>query len=141
MLESVFELFIISLIILTVLATFARTVFVLNQNINEMIERNLMINSMIIIINTVEFELGDITTTYKDSIRCNYGHEWKYLSIEYSAYYDKIYRKKRNMYDIGKTYIGNNVTDFIYDNNILQIEFHNEYRLILNKYREENNGK
>lgn len=45
------------------------------------------------------------------------------------------------MYDIGKTYIGNNVTDFIYDNNILQIEFHNEYRLILNKYREENNGK
>jgi competence protein ComGC len=101
LLESVLELFLISIITITVLATFARTVFILKTSLIEMRDLNIAQNTFI-----------SIYTLIKDEIKTTNDYSKNHVYIK------KVNRKTNE----GTTLITNKIDFFEFKDNYLTIE-------------------
>ncbi|BBE30088.1 hypothetical protein OSSY52_02290 [Tepiditoga spiralis] len=137
LIETVFELLIISIMTLAVLATFARTVFILKKVMNDIVDLNIKENS---IMETIRITKNEIKNLY-------YYNEYMIISnnngektgLKYNKYSKKLYRYKNNYGTVGITYIGDNITKFNYEKNFLSIGFGKDILKIA--IQEEKNGQ
>ena len=137
MLETVFELLIISIMTLAVLATFARTVFILKKAMNDIIDLNIKENAIMETIRITKNEMK--TFYYYNGYMIVHNNNGEKTGLKYNKYSKKLYRYKNNYGTVGVTYIGDNITKFSYENNFLNIGFGKD--IIKLSIREEKNGQ
>lgn len=117
LLESVLELFLISIMTITVLATFARTLFILKNSLTEMRDLNLSQNAFISIYTLAKDEIKT-TNNFSNNYIYNFKPNGTYVGLDYSPFLKKVTRKTRT----GATLITNNIDFFEYKDNYLTIE-------------------
>jgi type II secretory pathway pseudopilin PulG len=116
LLESVLELFLISIITITVLATFARTVFILKTSLIEMRDLNIAQNTFISIYTLIKDEIKTTNDYSKNHVYIKSNDS--YIGIEYRPFLKKVNRKTNE----GTTLITNKIDFFEFKDNYLTIE-------------------
>ncbi|MGM0641239.1 MAG: hypothetical protein ACQESN_07460 [Thermotogota bacterium] len=117
LLESVLEIFLISIITITVLATFARTLFILKNSLTKMRDLNIAQNAFI---STYLIAKQEIKTTnnFHSSYVYNFADNGSYIGIDYNKFSKKIIRRTNS----GGTLIHDKVGFFEFKDNYLTIE-------------------
>jgi type II secretory pathway pseudopilin PulG len=117
LLESVLELLLISIMTITVLATFARTLFILKNSLTEMRDLNLAQNAFISIYTLTKDEIKT-TNSYSKNYVYNFKQNGSYIGLDYSPFLKKVTRKTNS----GGTLITDNIDFFEFKDNYLTIE-------------------
>lgn len=117
LLESVLELLLISIMTITVLATFARTLFILKNSLTEMRNLNIAQNAFISIYTLTKDEIKT-TNNYSKNYIYNFKPNGSYIGIDYSPFLKKITRKTNS----GGTLITDKIDFFEFKENYLTIE-------------------
>src|SRR6056297_836086 len=117
LIESVLEIFLISIITITVLATFARTLFILKNSLTKMRDLNIAQNAFISTYMIAKQEIIK-TNNYHESYVYNFRDNGTYVGIDYNKFSKKIIRKTNN----GGTLIHDKVDFFEFKDNYLTID-------------------
>ena len=117
LLESVLELFLISIMTITVLATFARTLFILKNSLTEMRDLNIAQNAFISIYTFTKDEIKT-TNSYSKNYVYNFKPNGSYIGLDYSPFLKKVTRKTNS----GGTLITDKIDFFEFKDNYLTIE-------------------
>lgn len=137
LLEKSVELLIISICILTVLATYARTLLLVKESLEDMIEINQTKNSLIAVIYYAKHEIKEIDLEKSNPNLIIYqDDEGNLTGFRYNSIRNLLSRYRKN---VGPSLPGNNplsyqVTYFNYniDNQFLYLKFNNEFLIEIN---------
>ncbi|HBT51246.1 MAG TPA: hypothetical protein DEA49_03940 [Petrotoga sp.] len=130
LIESVFEIFIVSLSMLIVIGTFSSTIMILKSSLDEMVNLNLISNAVIEVIIVAKNEMKNVTS-YDSSTVLGNSSDGKLVGFSYNKLTQKINRYKDSGWDKGSTLISGNITTFSYDGKFLNVTWNDEYELKL----------
>jgi hypothetical protein len=130
LIETLAELLITSIIILTVLAVFARTVLILKETLNEMLEINMVTNSIISTLYVVKDEMNYVTNISNTRITRKLENDDR-IGLNISGTTLQRYKFNKNTLTQGYNLLSYDTTKFSYKNNILELQFKNKYELNL----------
>lgn len=133
LLQSVFEIFFVFMGTMTVLACFARTVFVLKQSLDYMLQNGIMTNSVktVILICKNEVERVDVKLETPFYIRLYRQDGFSRIGFYYNKNQHKLYRYSKNdTSSTGETYIADNI-DMRYEDRFLKVSFGNSPEICL----------
>jgi hypothetical protein len=134
LIESIFELFIVSITMLIVLSTFTGTFFLLKDTLEEMIELNLLSNTIMEIIIVSKNEMKNVTsftsgrfssTILGDSI------EGDKVGFSFDSLTQKLLRYRFTSITTGYTLISQKITAFSYDGKFIIVTLNEDYFLKL----------
>jgi len=117
LIESALEIFLISIITITVLATFARTLFILKNSLTEMRNMNITQNGFISLYTIIKDEIKT-TNNYGKTYIYKIKDNGSYIGIDYNKF-SKVLNRKTNT---GATFIHKNIDVFDFNDNYLTIE-------------------
>lgn len=131
--EIVFEIFILSLTILIVLGTFAGTFQVVKSSLIDMVELNMVSNSMMAVIYTAKNEMKNVTSFDSSSVIGDLkdGSSTGIVGFSYNPFTKRLNRYRKSISESGSTLIGENVTEFSYDGEFLNLTILDKYTLKL----------
>ncbi|PNS00488.1 hypothetical protein X927_02890 [Petrotoga mexicana DSM 14811] len=124
LLESVFEIFIVSLTMLIVIGTFSGTINILKSSLEEMVNLNLISNAVMEVIFVAKSEMINVTSYDSSAAVWGISSDDKRVGLSYNKSEQKIFR---DIY----TLISGNITAFSYDGKFLKVTWNNEYELKL----------
>lgn len=130
LIESVFEIFVVSLSMLIVLGTFSSTIMILKSSLEDMVNLNLTSNAVIEVIIVAKNEMKNVTS-YDSSTVLGNSSDGKLVGFSYNKLTQKINRYKDSGWDKGSTLISGNITTFSYDGKFLNVIWHEEHNLKL----------
>jgi len=130
LLESVFEIFIVSLSMLIVIGTFSGTINILKSSLEKMVNLNLISNAAMEVIFVAKNEMTNVTSYDSSTVLGNSSDE-ETVGFSYNRTAQKINRYKDSGWDKGSTLISGNITTFSYDGKFLNVTWNNEYELKL----------
>jgi type II secretory pathway pseudopilin PulG len=130
LIESVFEIFIVSLSILIVIGTLSGTLNILKSSLEEMVSLNLISNAVMEVIFVAKNEMINVTS-YDSSTVLGDTFDGNTVGLTYNRFTQKINRYKDSGWDKGSTLISENITTFSYDGKFLNVIWDNEYELKL----------
>jgi len=128
--ESVFEIFIVSLSMLIVIGTFFGTINILKSSLDEMVNLNLISNAVMEVIVVAKNEITNVTS-YDSSTVLGNSSDGNIVGFSYNKITQKINRYKDSGWDKGSTLISGNITTFSYDGKFLNVTWNDEYELKL----------
>ncbi|RLL83235.1 hypothetical protein CN13_00185 [Petrotoga sp. HKA.pet.4.5] len=132
LIESVFEIFIVSLTMLIVIGTFSGTLNILKSSLEEMININLISNAIMEVIVVAKNEMTNVTSYDSDSSTVlGNSSDGETVGFSYNRFAQKINRYKDSGWDKGSTLISENITAFSYDGKFLKVTWNDEYELKL----------
>ncbi|RAP00059.1 hypothetical protein PW5551_00055 [Petrotoga sp. 9PW.55.5.1] len=131
--EIVFEIFILSLTILIVLGTFAGTFHVVKSSLIDMVELNIVSNSLMAVIYTAKNEMKNVTSFDSSSVLGDLkdGSSTSIVGFSYNPFTKRLNRYRKSISESGSTLIGENVTEFSYDGEFLNLTILDKYTLKL----------
>jgi len=130
MIESIFEIFIVSLSMLIVIGTFFGTINILKSSLDEMVNLNLISNAVMEVIVVAKNEITNVTF-YDSSTVLGNSSDGNIVGFSYNKFTQKINRYKDSGWDKGSTLISGNITTFSYDGKFLNVTWNDEYELKL----------
>jgi type II secretory pathway pseudopilin PulG len=130
MIESIFEIFIVSLSMLIVIGTFFGTINILKSSLDEMVNLNLISNAVMEVIVVAKNEITNVTS-YDSSTVLGNSSDGNIVGFSYNKITQKINRYKDSGWDKGSTLISGNITTFSYDGKFLNVTWNDEYELKL----------
>jgi len=130
LIESVFEIFIVSLSMLIVIGTFSSTIMILKSSLDEMVNLNLISNAVMEVIVVAKNEMKNVTS-YDSSTVLGNSSDGKLVGFSYNKLTQKIYRYKDSGWDKGSTLISGNITTFSYDGKFLNVIWNEKHKLKL----------
>jgi len=130
LIESVFEIFIVSLSMLIVIGTFSGTINILKSSLEKMVNLNLISNAAMEVIFVAKNEMTNVTSYDSSTVLGNSSDE-ETVGFSYNKFTQKINRYKDSGWDKGSTLISGNITTFSYDGKFLKVTWNNEYELKL----------
>ncbi|MGY4686215.1 hypothetical protein ACW9JY_00510 [Petrotoga sp. DB-2] len=130
MIESIFEIFIVSLSMLIVIGTFFGTINILKSSLDEMVNLNLISNAVMEVIVVAKNEITNVTS-YDSSTVLGNSSDGNIVGFSYNKFTQKINRYKDSGWDKGSTLISGNITTFSYDGKFLNVTWDDEYELKL----------
>jgi len=131
--EIVFEIFILSLTILIVLGTFAGTFQVVKSSLIDMVELNIVSNSLMAVIYTAKNEMVNVTSFDSSSVLGDLkdGSSTSIVGFSHNPFTKRLNRYRKSISESGSTLIGENVTEFSYDGEFLNLTILDKYTLKL----------
>jgi type II secretory pathway pseudopilin PulG len=130
LIESVFEIFIVSLSMLIVIGTLSGTINILKSSLEEMVNLNLISNAVMEVIVIAKTEMINVTS-YDSSTVLGNSSDGETVGFSYNNSTQKINRYKDSGWDKGSTLISGNITAFSYDGKFLKVTWNDEYELKL----------
>jgi type II secretory pathway pseudopilin PulG len=130
LLESVFEIFIVSLSMLIVIGTFSGTINILKSSLEKMVNLNLISNAAMEVIFVAKNEMTNVTS-YDSSTVLGNSFDGETVGFSYNNSTQKINRYKDSGWDKGSTLVSENITTFSYDGKFLNVTWNDEYELKL----------
>jgi len=130
LIESLFEIFIVSLSMLIVIGTFLNTIMILKSSLEEMVNLNLISNSAMEVILIAKNEMANVTS-YDPSAVLGTSFDSGLVGFSYNKFTQKINRYKDSGMDKGRTLISGNITTFSYDGKFLNVVWNDEQNLKL----------
>ncbi|HOB15570.1 MAG TPA: type II secretion system protein [Defluviitoga sp.] len=137
LIESVFELFLISITMLIVFSTFVGTFYVLKDSLEEMVNLNLLSNAIMEIMIVAKNEMQNVTYTSNTSDAfsslkilgdCLEGGR---VGFSFDALTHKLLRHRVTSNTIGDTLISQKITAFSYDGKFIRVALNEECSLKL----------
>lgn len=128
--ESIFELFIVSISMLIVLSTFIGTFFLLKDALEEMIDLNILSNTVMEIIIVSKNEMKNVTSLSSGQFFSSIlgdSVEGGKVGFSFDSLTQKLLRYKYSNITKGYTFISQKITAFSYDGKFIIVTLDRDY--------------